>query len=317
MPEVAHTITCHYTDPRINGLLGGAGAASTARFTLHYNHAEELFLRLEDPYQVPQLPIHHDVRVSRPGGEYLEVLHGVLKQILLLAPSLLAGLTYLFDPADIHRPSFYSLYSLEDRQYLYTLRMDLTFRPQEHSAITRGTNDRTAAYASRRLYVEPLFVPLAETVSAGAGISRFLIDQLISSTWVDETGRGYFVQGIWMDNDLTRFFTRLFVRPGQRIYPFYPYVCKYRTVCQSVLHFDPERRRACLPRLHRVVEFLRPRMREIEAAMRGAEFSEDNRVFRQIKALVPEEWYRSWEGITVERYLNERDMKEFRIEAAA
>ncbi len=49
-----------------------------------------------------------------------------------------------------------------------------------------------------------------------------------------------------MDADLTKFFSKLFLPAGKKTYPYYPYLCKYKTVCQS-----PDRPRSRGPRLPR------------------------------------------------------------------
>ena len=188
------------------------------------------------------------------------------------------------------------------------------YRPQVHRVLLKGSNDYAPAYSADQLYLEALIVPVERVVSDAGGVRELWIDQTISNTFVDETGRGYFAQGIWMDNDLTRFFSKLFLAPGVSLYPFHPFVCKYKTVCQTVIDFAPRERRGHLPLLHRGLAFLRPAMPEIEASMRAGPFSDDNPVFKRLKALVPESWDGSWSGLHVEAYLNDREMKEFKVE---
>ena len=55
-------------------------------------------------------------------------------------------------------------------------------------------------------------------------------------------------------------------------------------------------------------------MEGIHAEMRHGGFSEEMGVFRALKAQVPESWYEPWRKLRVQSYLNESDMKEFRIE---
>jgi hypothetical protein len=66
--------------------------------------------------------------------------------------------------------------------------------------------------------------------------------------------------------------------------------------------------------LHRALKFLRPSMPQIEASMKSGNFSESNPVFAQLKARIPESWYRVWDGLRLEAYLNDENMKEFRVE---
>ena len=316
MPKTDNVIRCAYTDPKINELLKQAGS-DTGTFSRHYNQSEEFFFRFERNFSVPQLPIHHDVRVSVPEPRYLQLLSQVLEQLITLAPQLFAGLTYMFDPSETLHPSFFHLYRYESSQYLYLLRLDLMYRPQAHKLTQRGSNDRTAAYSSECLFLESTCIPVKEVQTQAGRISTFVIDQTISNTWVDEIGRGYLVQGIWMDNDLTKFFSKLFLPEGKRTYPFYPFICKYKTVCQNLIDPDSETRRELLPYLHRALQYLRPVMPEIEAALKGHDFSPDLETFRSLRSRVPAPWKEIWNGLHVEMYLNSRDLKEYRIHHAA
>lgn len=316
MPQTDNVIRCTYTDPGINDLLNEAGEQAGV-FSRHYNQVEELFFRFQKEYAVPQLPIHHDVRVPVPERRYVELLMEILEQLIPLAPQMFSDLTYLFDPTEILRPSFFHLYSLKTNRYLYLLRLDLMYHPQEHELIQRGSNDLTAAYSSDSLFLEAACIPIREIQTQGGEIRTFVIDQTISNTWVDEIGRGYLVQGIWIDNDLTKFFSKLFLPAGKRTYPFYPYICKYKTICLNFINPDPQTREKLLPYLHDALEYLRPVMPRIEASLKGSDFSESNETFKELKQRVPLPWVQIWKDLQLETYLNSRDMKEYRIDNAA
>jgi hypothetical protein len=316
VPQTDNVIRCTYTDPIINDLLKQTGSDG-GTFSRHYNQVEEFFIRFDKNYRVPQLPIHHDVRVPVPEPRYVQLLAEVLERLIPLAPQLFADLTYMFDPTEILRPSFFHLYRLDTSQYLYLLKLDLMYRPQAHGLIQKGSNDLTAAYSSDSLFVEATCIPLREVQTQSGKIGTFVIDQTISNTWVDEIGRGYLVQGIWMDNDLTKFFSKLFLPEGKRTYPFYPYICKYKTICQNLIDPDPPTRNELLPYLHSALQYLRPVMPEIEAALKEGEFSEDLETFRKLKHAVPPPWIEIWNGLHLEVYLNNRDLKEYRIDNAA
>ncbi len=313
MPLISNAIQAAVTDPAVNSLLAGApdGERPLAR---HFSQTEEFFVRTEADYRVPRLAIHHDVRRPEPDPGYLSRLTEVLAQLLRLAPQLWRGLTYFFDPTEVLRPAFFQLYRLGGRQYAYLLRLDLAYRPQVHRVLEPGDNDLSPAFSTRELYLESTLLPLQAVQAEGGRVRGLLVDQAISNTWVGETGRGYFVQGIWMDNDLTRFFSRLFLPAGRRTYPYYPYLCRYKTLCLSLIRFSTGEREAALPFLHQAYEFLKPVMGRVETALKGGEFTEDNPLFRELKGRIPESWYRPWEGLRVEGYLNERDLKEYRIE---
>ncbi len=310
---MTNQIKLTYTDNEINDLLGSISGDHEA-LTRHYNQVEEFFLIIRENFSVPRLPIHHDIREPRPEQEYLARLKEVLNQIIPLAPQVFMDLTYIFDPAEILRPCFFKLYRIEDCQYLYLLRLDLTYRPQVHTILEKGNNDFTAYYSTRSLFMEANFIPLDRVTVNTGKINDFLIKQTISNTWVDETGRGYFVQGIWIDNELTKFFSKLFLPPGKKTYPFYPYICKYKTICHSLIHFSPESRKLYLPNLHKALNFLIPFMEEIETSMKNVNFSVENDTYKRLKQNVPESWCEIWKNLEVEVYLNEQDMREFIIE---
>ena len=312
----ANRIQTGVSDPALNALLARSPEGERP-LSRHFSQTEEFFVRTQDEYGVPRLAIHHDVRRPEPDPGYLARLGEVLSQLLQLVPQLWRGLTYLFDPAEVLRPSFFQLHRLGERRYLYLLRLDLAYRPQSHRVLERGDNDLSPAYSTRELYLESSLIPLQGVETENGRVDGLLIDQAISNTWVGETGRGYFVQGIWMDNDLTRFFSRLLLPAGQRTYPYFPYLCRYRTLCRSLVRFSAEEREAALPQLDRAYGFLKPVMGRVESALKGREFSEDNPVFRELKSRIPESWYLPWEGLRVEAYLNEYDHKEYRIEDRA
>ena len=314
MEQISNEIGVGYSDRDINAILEAIGR-DPRPYTRHFSQGEDFFLKLENEFTVPHFPIHHDVRRAEPSAEYLGVLSKVLDQVAGLAPQALKGLTYFFDPAEILRPCFYKLYRIEDSSYLYLLRVDLAMKSSDSTVVHRGTNDTTAMYRSRKLFLENTVIPLSDVLRDEDGRAKaFRVRQTISQTWIGEFGRGYFQQGIWMDLDLTRFFSRLFLPVGRKTYPFYPFLCKYKTVCQSVIDLSPEGRTTTMPSLHRAIGFLLPAMEAIQSEMRHGGFAEDMKIFRDLKARVPEAWYAPWEGIRVESYLNESEMKEFRIE---
>jgi hypothetical protein len=311
--QISSEIRVGCSDRETNALLAGI-ADGQCPFSRHFNQGEDFFILLPKEFTVPHLPIHHDIRAREPVPAYAAALRGVISELARLAPQALKDLAYFFDPAENLRPCFYHLYRVDGSLYLYLLRVDLALRAAEAKVIERGTNDTTPRYSSRRLYLEPTVIPLEEAVREDGMLKGFRIRQTISQTWIGEYGRGYFQQGIWMDADLTKFFSRLFLPAGRRTYPYYPYVCKYKTVCQSVIDLSVKGRTGMIPALHRNLSFLLPVMERIQAEMKHATFSETLEVFREIKERVPAAWYAPWEAFRVTAYLNEQDMKEYRIE---
>ncbi len=117
-----------------------------------------------------------------------------------------------------------------------------------------------------------------------------------------------------MDTELTKFFSRLFLTAGKRSYPFYPFTCKYKTVCMTVPNPLGEERTRLLPYLHAAIAFLAPEMERIQAALKEADFSESLPVFTELKARADESLGKPWTDLRVTPYLNADEQKEFRLE---
>ncbi len=313
MDQILSEIRLHFTDQQLNDQLKRLVCDDTD-YPRHFTQSEDFFIRLPSTYRVPHLAIHHDFSKSKPENDYLEKIRDVVRQLGAIAPSVFADLTYLFDPAEILRPGFFHLYRIGDRTYLYLLRIDLHFRPHAQTLLDKGSNDTTPEYETDQLYIEADFIPLEQVMVEEGKIRAFRIRQSVSQTWIGETGRGYFVQGIWLDRELTKFFSKLFLPVGARTYPYYPYTCKYRAICHSVLDVRPEQRKKGLPMHHRVCEFLAPHMGEIQEALRTEEFSEQLDTFKKLKLIVPNEWQAAWNGLKLSAYLNDYEMKEFKVD---
>ena len=313
MEKVKGVIPVTYTDKEINALIGG-GAGKDGEYSRHYNQNEDFFIRLPSPVTVPRFPVHHDIEQTRPSEEYIASLRSFVRSLTGQVPGFFRGLTYFFDPSEILRPSFYQIFRFGEEEYLYLLRLDLLFRVHEGETLEGETNDTTPVYRTRSLFLDGDVIPL-EGVSVEEGkITGFSLKQTVSQTWIGETGRGYFVQGIWMDSELTKFFSKLFLPDGLKSYPYYPFQCKHRTITLFLLDLSPEGRKHYIPSLHRAGEFLAPEMESIQDALRDDIFSEDLPVFRRIREKVPGSLKEYWSGLTVRRYLNDRDMKEYSIE---
>ncbi|MBN1648049.1 MAG: hypothetical protein JW874_08455 [Spirochaetales bacterium] len=313
MEKILNQIAVNYSDAEINNAIKTVQGKNRP-FSRHFNQNEEFFLQLDSEITVPGLPVHHDIRKSRPSAPYLSAIRQVISQLAGIIPSVLSGLVYFFDPGEILRPCFFQLYRYSDKQYLYLLRIDLSFRTHEAELIDRGDNNTTPAYKTRNLFLEADFIPLSTVNTANNKITDFLVNQTVSQTWIGETGRGYFVQGIWIDQELSKYFSRLFFPDDVRSYPYYPFPCKYRTVCHSVLNLDQEGRKKHLPLLIRAMNFLVPRMRDIEKSLRSQNFSPEMPFFLGQKQLVPTGWNDIWRDLKVNSYLNSKDMKEYSVD---
>lgn len=303
------------TDQEVNKLIRSLSEREGA-YSTHYDQNEDFFIQLENEVTVPHFPIHHDVRINQPTRPYKEALLSFLEQLTDEIPQVFRSLSYYFDPGDILRPSFFQVFKIGGLHYLYMLKFDIKFRTHDAELVEAGTNDLTASFSTNKIFLDATLIPLDEikNPNEGNGNITFVVKQTISSTWIGETGRGYLVQGIWMDHELTKFFSKLFVPKGIRFYPYYPFVCRYRTICHVVMHLSPEGRRQHIPNLHRALQFVVPEMPNIENALRNTEFSEDLALFQSIKKRVPEFWGEVFRPLKVSVYLNDKDMKEFLVE---
>lgn len=300
-------------DPSVDALLRAVKTAGSS-YTPYFTANEELYLELADEFQVPSFQIHHDVREEAPSTRYREDLRGLILQLGERLPTVFQGLRYFFDPAEILRPSFFRIYRAEDCLYLYLLRLDLVPRPGIHRQMTRGSNEETPAYSSTKLFVEADMIPIQEIHGSDDNPEACQVRRSVSDTWIGETGRGYYVQGIWLDRELTKFFTKLFLPEGARTYPYYPLSCKYQAVCHSLYRLQPGDLDMACQVAHKARVFLDPHMEAVQNALRTNEFSTELPIFSELRAKLPEELAHYWERLRLAPFLNERDMKEFRIE---
>jgi len=315
MEQLLNEIRISYIDSGVNQTILAVPEGSTnGPYAMRFNQGEEYFIELGSPLFVPHLPIHHDIRRPIPDADYATVIKDVVGQLTTLLPECFLGLTYFFDPAEILKPCFYRLYKAENSVYLYLLRVDLLPRPFDAETIEPGTNDKTQAYSTKRLYLDSEIIPLEAVMWESGRVKAFRIKQLISQTWIGETGKGYLVRGIWMDSDLSKFFTRLFVPAGRRIYPYFPLFCKYKTVCATAPVLTGDGRRSLIPFLHHALDFLTPEISRIQEILRDKKFSDTLPEFVELRNKVPEAWKSPLKRFAIESYLNDREQKEFALQ---
>jgi hypothetical protein len=316
MDELLNEIRVAYPDTEINSILASIpDYTKDVPYAIRYTHSEELFLELDTDLTMPRFPIHHDIHNDVPSATYAYALKGLIQQFIDATPSIFRGLTYYFDPSEPLKPHFYKLYKIDESIYLYLLKIDLVFRHFQGEVVEAGSNDITPAFRTRRLFIESEFIPL-EAVMWELGKARaFRVRQMISNTWIGETGRGYLLHGIWMDNDLSKFFSKLVLPEGARTYPYYPLFCKYKTICAEAIPPDSERRKRVLPLLHRLISLLMPEIEKIQESLRDPSgFSEKMPIFVDIQNRVPSAWKEVLQGVSMRSYLNESDMKEYTLE---
>ncbi len=294
------------TDEAVNALLGGISPIGTRAGTVafRYNQGEDQFMILDGKLDVPSLPVHHSMDDPNPPALYVESMTRIVSRLATLCPWLIAGTRCFFDPYAIHTTSFYRVVSHCGQRYLYLVMIDLLCRPLECEITDSGTNARTRAYRSSRLYFECDYLPLANSSSP----SELVLNQTIPVTWKGESGEGYMVHGIWMDADINKFFSKLALPEGKRNHPYYPLTCKQRCVSMNALGQESP------ALLHRVRAFLEPSLDRILEDLHSAPFSELMPIFREIKAAVPPDIPRNWENLSVRAELNEREQKEYIVE---
>ncbi len=310
MEETQSSIPILYTDERYGGV---SGEAPAARFTRHFTQSEDFFIKFDSEYLTPRFHIHHDVKEWQPDDQYLAALDNTLSPLASRAPEVFSGLTYFFDPREIFKACFFRLHESGGEPFFYLLRLDFGFRPNYQTIVDRGDNDVSHVSRTACLFLEPLLIPLRRIEEDGAG-RRAIVKSLISRTWIGEYGRGYFRQGIWMDNDLTKFFTRLFLEPDRRPYPFYPFLCNYSTVCAMPAGFGAGSRDAAAASLKEAVAFLEPALPAVQDALKATAFSEDLPVFRELKSRALPSVGSAWKPVSISAYLNAQGLKEYRIE---
>lgn len=299
------------TNDRINRILAGRSLlrnddnldAEIGKTRCFYNQNEDQFIILPGSIIVPSMPVHHAMDNREPPAGYEDAIENLATALLSLCPGLIAGTTWYFDPVAIHTPTFYRKVRAGDVDYLYLLLVDLTCRPLEFTITEEGTNDRTHAFTTNRLYFECDWFPLA-----GIEDTALNIAQSIPFTWKGEAGQGYMIHGLWMDADINKFFSKLVLPPGKRSYPYYPITCKQHCVSMNALG----QRSPAL--LHSIREYIEPELGEILDDLHSNPFSEQMPLFARLKQKMPAALGDRWRDLTVRMGLNEREQKEYTVE---
>ncbi len=321
MVKDLYTIKINYVNETINQIINDLHPGDK-NFTRYFNHNEEFFIKLNSEFIVPSFKIHHDIFLNEPEREYLDNLISMTQRLTLIVPSLFEKTMYFFDPSDILKPCFFEIYEYENTLYLFLLKIDLTFRPLNYKIIERGTNDITSKYSTNILFVDPVFIPLKEIVQKNKKLISFIVKSHLSETWIGETGDFYHKTGYWMDHTLTKFFSKLFFRENKKYYPYYPLICRYNTVCQFLYDFSREGRLKSLPILHKAYKILLPFLPEIQNDIKKRienhtelfKKIEDLPLYQDIKNNIPEELKTFADNLIISIYLNDNNMKEYKIE---
>lgn len=281
--------------------------------SLHFNQGEDFFIRLADEVMIPSFPVHHDIRVHHAVEVEKQALLAALTTLAPHVGKFLQDMQFFFDPTENQKPSFIQFLNCEGQLYAGIIRLDLAFRASTCRVVQRGTNDQTASYASRHFVVEADLIPLLDRQRLADGSLELTLSQTISETWIGETGRGYFLQGIWLDREISKFFTRLFLPRGKRLYPYYPLNCKYRSTTFQLVDLSPESRIRACRFLHQARQVLEPNIRLIEESLHRQDFSEELDSFVQLKTRVDPAMEAFFTPYAIRSYLNEQEMKEYEI----
>ncbi len=311
MEQILNIIPVYYTNNEINGIIEKCKGVGTD-FTLHFSQNEDFFLDVKKDFRIPHIPVHHDIKKKEPDEKYLVFLKSVLETITPMIAPVIRDTTYFFDSSEMLRPCFYRLYSLNGNDYIYIVRLDLSFKPGECEIIEMGSNDITHLFSSRSIFLDVDIHPVEKTVKSGNGIDIY-IKQSVSQTWIGETGRGYFIQGIWIDTELTKFFSKLFTDEKSSTYPYYPFSCKYRTLSHFPVDYSETGREKHIKLLDSAGSFINPYIKEIESVLKDNEFSPDLELFKEIKKQIDPDFYSFFSGYRIKRYLNDRGMKEYEL----
>lgn len=306
------TIRVSDTSKEIDNIIAVDSRKDT--FTKHFNQNEEFFVKLDRDFIVPQFPVHHDSSIKTPQKQYLDSLIDLMRQIIPFTSSIFSNLIYFFDQTEIFHPSFYQIYKYKEQLYLYLIRLDLLYKPSDGVIIHQGSNDVTNSFKTRNLYIETDMIPITGYITNNGKISGFKVEQNISDTWIGESGRGYLLEGIWMDLELTKYFSRLFIPEDKKIYPYYPFTCKYRTFCHTLADLTKEGRKKHLLYLHTARLFILPLLDKIQEELKKDSFNRDLPGFQNFRKDVPDLWEKIWKNLNIKTYLNSKDMKEFLIE---
>lgn len=313
MNQSGDRVFIFHTDQEFDRAVAAVPAAAKA-LTRHFSQDEDFFVALADEVEIPDMPIHHDIRQRAPSAELRRALEGIARQLRAQAPYLTEGMAWYFDATEPMALGYFQILRTGDQLYLSLLRVHLGRRLSGAAVLLAGTNDRSPRYRTRRLHVECDIVPLREVRQTERGQYQFHLAQTVSETWVGETGRGYFVTGIWLDRELTKFFSRLFLPEDKRTYPYFPFNCKFRCVCFQPFELDPEGRKRGVALLNGGRAFIEEHIRRIEAELKSNDFSDKSPLFRELRRTIPAKLTNYFQALNVRAYLNAEDSKEFQLD---
>lgn len=312
MEKLVSSLSFNITDSGITQILNNINGQKGS-YTSHFNQNEEAFLKTEVQFTVPAFKIHHDPGEPDPGKEYIEAMRSLLNNLSEIFPQVFKQTAYFFDPAEILRPCFIQLIESEQLHYLYLFRPDLNIHYSDADITVPGTNDKTEAYTTHKLFYESLLIPVADAASVQE-FNQINIKRMFRSTWAGESKKGYDKSGQWIDHEVTKLLSSVLMPEGKRIYPYYPVRCDFNTVCLAPPELSPVGREKLLPLFNRFSDLIEPEILQIEQYFKTHNFEKNSELYKSIRSKVPEEWTKIWTSHTISPYLNESDMKEYLFE---
>ncbi len=227
---------------------------------------EEIYYLLSEPIRIKSFPIHHDLRHDQPYETYKQVIESTFSQVIPQIPNVFEGTQWRFEARDPFHPSFFQVFDCNGRSYVFLIRFDLSLRPRLSTVLSKGTNDMTADFETHYLFVTPEILPLDTTLSTD---DKLFVLWLFNSTWIGEKGRGYYLQGIWMDDSITQLVSRLISPPGTSLHPFFPIKCRYQSLSATLLFPTPIARKSVVTNLDTVLSALNGRFIEVQENLRN------------------------------------------------
>ena len=307
IPDRTPDFSLRFKSQELNRLLKGSTEGEFT-FTRHFNASEDFFIRLKTPVDVPSFEIHHSVHENTPSPGYLSSLFKFLQGLLPIVGPLFSETSWYFDSRDIFHPGFYQLYDIKGRKYLFAMKMDLGIHPRGCEVTVQGSNEKTPQYRTRDLYLDAEIIPIENHEESK---QDFWIHHYFQQTWLGEKGRGYFVQGVWIDDSITKFISKVFLPQGRKIYPYYPFKCRYNTLSSTVVDFTPQGRHKAIILLDKALEALTPYIPRIQKILHTEEFSDNMEFFTTLRKEFEPNWSSQWKNTHTEAYLNSDEQKEY------
>ncbi|NNM67094.1 MAG: hypothetical protein HKM06_03660, partial [Spirochaetales bacterium] len=138
------------------------------------------------------------------------------------------------------------------------------------------------------------------------------LQRLFGKTWKGEVGLGYLRQGIWIDQEISKFLSFAVLGPKAKIHPHYPLACRLNTLALRVPEMNPQGRAEACDDLTLAWDFFSPWAGEIEEHLFHTRFHKESQFFLEVCAQVPAALGRRFKNFQIEGYLDFAGQKEFR-----